>query len=501
MIAGRLLKNITRRSLLVGTGATIGIAGTSYLSNEKIPFGARFPKTIVGNNILNDASLLSPTNVSKHIILKDNSKEKTIALLRDELKSAKSENRPFIASAARHSMGGQSLVKDGVVVTNNQNWIEIDNKQSIYRTAAGARWSEIVTNLDKVGFSPKVMQSNNDFAVGSTFCVNAHGWPVPHSACGSTVRSIRLMLHDGQIINCSRAENTDQFNLAMGGYGLNGIILDMDVEMVPNARLNPVFDTIPAKDFGIKFVEKIKANPAIEMAYGRLDVSIENFFEEALIITYTPDADQSDLPAAAGPNFIAKTSKHIFRGQLNSDRIKSARWYIEKKIGPKLDSGKATRNTLLNEPFSNLEENDPNRTDILHEYFISPERFGEFITACQEVIPSSYQQLLNITLRFVDTDNESVLAYAPVPRIAAVMLFSQEMSQRGEDDMRRMTSALIEKTLEIGGTYYLPYRPHATQKQFESGYNRAQEFATKKRLSDPNLVFQNNLWNHYMVNL
>ena len=97
------------------------------------------------------------------------------------------------------------------------------------------------------------------------------------------------------------------------------------------------------------------------------------------------------------------------------------------------------------------------------------------------MIPASYQQLLNITLRYVNTDRDSVLAYATEPRIAAVLLFSQEKTVRGEADMARMTQALIERVLDIGGTYYLPYRPHASLAQLTRGYPRAAAFAASKR--------------------
>jgi FAD/FMN-containing dehydrogenase len=73
------------------------------------------------------------------------------------------------------------------------------------------------------------MQSNNDFGVASTFCINAHGWPVPHGPFGSTVRSLRLMLADGSLLECSRTSNPELFSLAMGGYGLFGIIVDLEV--------------------------------------------------------------------------------------------------------------------------------------------------------------------------------------------------------------------------------------------------------------------------------
>ena len=88
-----------------------------------------------------------------------------------------------------------------------------------------------------------------------------------------------------------------------------------------------------------------------------------------------------------------------------------------------------------------------------------------------------------------------------MPRIAAVMLFSQEKSLRGEADMARMTRDLIERVLDIGGTYYLPYRLHATQGQFARAYPRAAEFVTRKRELDPGLVFRNALWEKHLAQL
>ena len=77
----------------------------------------------------------------------------------------------------------------------------------------------------------------------------------------------------------------------------------------------------------------------------------------------------------------------------------------------------------MNYPVSVLAGTDAQRTDILHEYFVPPERFGDFLAACREIIPPSRQDLLNVTLRYVDADLASVLSFAPAPRIAAVMLF------------------------------------------------------------------------------
>ena len=496
--------SLTRRTVLFGAGVATGVAGSRLLLGPgRGTSGNNFPppSEVPTDNILNDASELNPTRVAKHLTINTDPTEQLIGELRAELAEARAAGRPFVASTARHSMGAQSLIGDGTAVTLEQNWLIPDTAASTYRVAAGVRWSEVIRRLDHIGFSPKVMQSNNDFGVGSTFAVNAHGWPVPHSAFGSTVRSLRVMRHDGEVITCSRSENADQFNLAMGGYGLNGVIIDLEVEMVPNRLLIPTYEIVAGPDLGTRFVELLKANPKIEMAYGRLDVTVGAFFDEGLLITYVPDETNATVPAASGSGFISRMSRPLFRAQVDSDAVKSFRWFLETQVNPRISGGMVSRNSLMNEPVVTLDDRDPARTDILHEYFVPPERFAEFVAACKDVIPSSYQQLLNITLRFVDTDTDSMMAYARGPRIAAVMLFSQEMTTRGEADMARMTSALIERTLDTGGTYYLPYRLHARQAQFERGYPRARQFAAAKREADPGLLFRNALWDRYMAHI
>jgi FAD/FMN-containing dehydrogenase len=336
--------------------------------------------------------------------------------------------------------------------------------------------------------------------VASTFSVNAHGWPVPFSGCGSTVRAMTMVLADGSVVTCSRTENADLFRHAMGGYGLFGAIIELELDMRPNALLSPRFEEMSGLEIGTRFVQQLASDPTIQMAYGRMDISLDRFFERALLITYRPTADQSNIPKASGSGFVSRASRYMFRAQVESDRAKHFRWWTESRLGPRT-AGEATRNSLMNEPVITLDDRDPFRTDILHEYFVPPARFADFTRACQAVIPASYQQLLNITLRFVDVDRDSVLAYAPEPRIAAVMLFSQEKTVRGEADMARMTSALIDRVLDLGGTYYLPYRPHASLAQLSRGYPRASAFAAAKRTADPDLLFRNALWDGYFATL
>jgi FAD/FMN-containing dehydrogenase len=479
------MSRIDRRTVLKMAAATATLAA--------------LPRALAADQriVLNDASRLNPTPVHRHWIVKPDEQADLVAKLRLELKAAAAARRPISVSAARHSMGGQSLPRDGTAVTFNINQVEPNTSAKTYEVHAGTRWTQVISHLDKIGFSPAVMQSNADFGVASTFSVNAHGWPVPYGPFGSTVRRIEMMLADGSIVSCSRTENAELFKLAMGGYGFFGIILKLEVDMVDNLLLQPKYEVMASDGFAQRFVAAAN-DPQVPMLYGRLSVANQGFFGQSMLISYRRAANPSGkLPAIADAGLATSLSSKIYRAQVGSEAGKRARWFAETVAGPKASSGIATRNALMAEPVSNLANPDRNRVDILHEYFIPPTKFVEFIKVCQELIPKSGQDLLNITLRYVAADETSVLAFAPTARIAGVMSFAQDLTPEGETGMLRLTEALIERVGALGGSFYLPYRLHARPDQVVKIYTKSEQFVARKRHYDPGLLFQNAMWSRY----
>jgi FAD/FMN-containing dehydrogenase len=450
--------------------------------------------------VLNDVSRLNPTPVAKHVVISKSTTDDLISCVRAELKEASVSGRSVTASVARHSMGGQSLSRDGSALTIDGGSLEMDTAAMTYRTGAGNRWWDVIRILDPKGYSPAVMQSNSDFGVGSTFCVNAHGWPVPHGPFGSTVRAVSMVLADGELVRCSRAENAELFSLAMGGYGLFGVIVELEVEMVRNVLLEPIFERMSPEKFATEFVRVIDTDPKLAMAYGRLSVARTSFFDDALMVTYRPVGKQPEaLPAVANAGAMTGFQNEVYRAQTGWEAAKKLRWFMEARIGPAITGGRATRNALMAEPVVNLAQKDMRRTDILHEYFVAPEKFGEFLAACRDIIPKSRAEFLNVTLRYVAEDRTPVLSIAPVRRIAAVMSFSQEISPEGEADMIETTEALIERVTALGGAFYLPYRLHARRDHLRKAYPGTEAFIAAKRRHDPKLLFRNTMWDTYFA--
>jgi FAD/FMN-containing dehydrogenase len=480
------------RRVLLGTGAAAALL-------RALPAAAQRSAPAV---VLDDASRLNATPMARHWRPARVTGETWLDTLRAELRAAAAEGRPVAVGAARHSMGGQALIRDGVAMTLDvtpgaEPWIEIDRSARTFHVIPGARWRQVISALDPLGLSPAVMQSNHDFGVAATLSVNAHGWPVPYGPFGTTVRSFRLMLASGDVVVCSPTENAELYSLAMGGYGLFGVVVDLEVALTDNGLLRPTYELMPASELGPRFAASLARDAAIRMAYGRLAVDAQRFLREALLVTLTP-VPGAPPPVTSG-GLLVTLSREVFRAQIGSDRAKRARWYAETVAAPKTSSGIASRNRLLNEPVANLAGRDRTRTDILHEYFLPAEGLETFLAACRRVIPASRQDLLNVTLRYVREDGTSALAYARGDRVAAVMLFSQRIAQADEEDMMAMTRRLIDAALDAGGSFYLPYRLHARREQVARAYPRLEEVVARKRHWDPGLLFRNAMWHRYFA--
>lgn len=450
--------------------------------------------------LLDDQSRLNATRVGRNLRLSSSA-----AGFEDEvrrtLQAAEAADQPVCVGGARHSMGGQSLPPaQGAAAELIPSAVRIDPATRTYSVQAGARWRDVLLRLDPYGWSPAVTQSNHDFTIGGAISVNAHGWAVPMGPVGETVRSLRLMRADGTVVRCSPEENSDLFGLCLGGYGLFGVLLNAELAAVDNQWLDRTQDRLAAEAFAPRFAATVRA-PEVRMAYGRLSLSKRDFLKDAILIAHRPAAEQpSPLPpldAAGGPDGLAR---RLFRGQTGSDGGKRLRWWAETRLVPGR-STPATRNSLMNVPVRSFAGSDPRRTDILHEYFVPPDALEGFLKDCRRIIPAFEQDLLNVTLRWLEADRRSVLSFAPEPRIALVMLFSQTMSAAAEADMRALTERLIDAALAAQGSFYLPYRLHARPEQLKRAYPRLEEFVGAKRSHDPALRFRNQMWDRYFADL
>lgn len=415
------------------------------------------------------------------------------------LARARAEQLPVAIAGARHSMGGHSLTPDGIVIDMRPfRAMHLSPDGQILTVQAGALWSEVIAFLDPRGRSVSVMQSDSAFSVGGSLSVNVHGWQSRHPPIASSVRAFRLMLADGQILRCSRTEQPELFSLVLGGYGLFGIILDVELQTVANAWYQVERVAVPAAQFAELLRRRIVEESPIELAYGRLAITGDAALDDGVLTLYRSLERPEPLPEAVEDRSLEPLKRLIFRGSAGSDYGKALRWDLERWLGESIGHAFQSRNQLLNSDPAFYLNHSPAWTDILQEYFIPPSQLPGFLANAKRILRDHQADLLNLTLRDVRQDSDTFLRYATEDQIAVVMFFNQARTQAAEARMRELTQALIDASLASGGRYYLPYRPHASLQQFLQAYPQARRFAELKRHYDPDERFQNQFYRRYL---
>lgn len=450
---------------------------------------------VVPAGFADDASALERTRVLETWAVPAE-REAALEGLRALLARAEELDLPVSIGGARHTMGGHTIAADGVVIDmTGFRSMELDAERDVLRVDCGARWSEVLRTLDAHGRSVAVMQSNDSFTVGGSLSVDCHGWQHGSPPIASSVLAFRILLADGQLLECSREENAELFSLALGGYGLFGVIVDADLRVVPNELYHGESVVVATADLGARFLAAA-ADPEVGMAIGRVSIRRDALFEEAILKTFRRVEPAGALPPIT-PSDARGLRRVVFRASVGSDYGKALRWTLETRLGNLAAGGDSTRNSLLAEPVDVYANADPEGTDVLHESFVPHARLAEFLERARPLLEASSCDLLNVTVRDVREDRDAFLRYADRDVFALVMLFHQRFGEEHERAMGALTRELIDLALALEGRYYLPYRLHATREQFLAAYPRSREFFEAKRRYDPAGRFTNRFYTTY----
>lgn len=137
------------------------------------------------------------------------------------LAKAKMEGRRVAVRGTKHSMGGQSMAHNSIVIDmTKMTEMHFDSASQSIVCQCGCTWADLIFYLNQFGMSPRTMQSYSTFSVGGTLSVNGHGITTDFSL-SECVESFRLIKADGQDVSCSRGapgESGELFQLALGGF-------------------------------------------------------------------------------------------------------------------------------------------------------------------------------------------------------------------------------------------------------------------------------------------
>jgi FAD/FMN-containing dehydrogenase len=446
---------------------------------------------------INDVSELSATPVYGVVEVTD---EEHISRA---LEFARNNGLKVSVAAVRHSMGGQAFDDNALVLDMRKfNKIAVDEASRAMSVQPGATWHDI-QNVLHPRFAVKAMQSTDIFSVGGSISVNAHGMDHQAGSVAGSIRSLRVMRADGSVTTCSRTVNTDLFRHVVGGYGLFGVVLSAELDIVDNAVYRTARDIIRSEDFPAFYSDTLEPDKNIGLFYGHLSTSPGNFLEDMIVYRYDKVADQApaDQPVLGEPAAV-KVKRLIINLAKFGGLFQRLKWFTEKNLEPEFESctvarteamgeGEAclvTRNNPMHDSVPYLFNDLPGETDILHEYFIPRAAYNDFIAGARTIMGAQDLPILNASVRIAHKEDVA-LTYAPEPVFALVLYINQTTDDDGNRQMRALTRALIDLTIQHGGRFFLPYQLHFTARQLNACYPELPAFLAKKREYDPGELF------------
>lgn len=416
------------------------------------------------------------------------------------VKQATKNNKKIALVGAGKSQGGQTIsglpgtYRVSLDKINKMLYLDVVKKE--VKVQAGITWRELQDYIDPHGLVIESMQSYNDFSVGGSLSVNVHGQDIKAAPLIKTVKSFSLITSSGDMIEVSRDKNKELFGLVIGGYGLFGIIVDVTLELTDNVLLDKTVkllktnNTTNSQDLSNYFMDQVHNNKDLVFISGRFDIGSKNLMDSAIVIQY--QKVNGEIPKTSKANFISnKIKRDMFKIAKSVQIIKDYRTLFELEFFERPQ--KISRANFMNWSLSSLPRGDY----ILQEYFIPYKNVGEFTSYVKNIVKSYDINLLNISARHVNKDDESFLAYAREDVCAFVFYVYVPQTEKSIYSTVDWTRKLINRAISLNGSYYLPYHLIATQEQIQAAYPNFKEFIKKKKEYDSNEIFTNKLYEQY----
>jgi FAD/FMN-containing dehydrogenase len=134
---------------------------------------------------------------------------------------------------------------------------------------------------------------------------------------------------------------------------------------------------------------------------------------------------------------------------------------------------------------------------MITEVYVPRERLAEFMETVREDFRLHSTELIYGTIRLIEKDDESFLAWAREAWACIVFNLHVTHSQAGIEKAQADFRRLIDRAIQFGGSYYLTYHRWASREQVMACYPQFSEFLRLKRKYDRDELFQSDWYRHY----
>jgi FAD/FMN-containing dehydrogenase len=437
----------------------------------------------------------------------------SVAALQHIVRSAAAAGLRISIAGGRHAMGGQQFGTGTILLDMRRlsRVVEFDVERGLVTVEAGIDWPRLVNHLlwAGAGQGPSsswgIVQKQTGadrLTIGGALSANIHGRGLRFRPFVADIESFELVDCTGTLVTCSRTSNTELFSLAIGGYGLFGVIARVTLRLGVRHKLQRRVTMARVENLPELFDRRI----ADGFEYGdwqfATDPSSETFLHAGVFSCYRPVDEASIIPPDQRSLGLPQWQRLLLLAHVNKAQAFSdyARYYMSTdgqlywsdthQLADYIDGYHRAidRETGAATPGS----------EMISELYVRRADLPGFMAVVRDDARRHEMNIIYGTVRLIERDDESVLAWAREPWACIVFNLHVDHSRTGIERARGDFRRLIERAAEYDGSYYLTYHRWATRDQVDHCHPRLREFLQRKRVYDPRQVFTSDWYEHHL---
>jgi FAD/FMN-containing dehydrogenase len=422
---------------------------------------------------------------------------------------SRAESLPIAVSGGRHAMGGQQFCSQGLLVDTQPlgGVLAFDRDRGIIDVQAGIQWPALLAFLaDQDGPAPtwsiRQKQTGADrLSLGGALAANVHGRGLTLKPIVDDVESFILVDAFGEVHECSREENAELFRLAIGGYGLVGIIYSVRLRLAPRWLYERVVEIIEIEGLIEAFDDRIQSG----FLYGDFQFAIDpddpSFLRRGVFSCYRPVDSATPIPEGQRVLTTDEWRKLLYFAHVDKAKAwelysahylaTSGQLYLSDshQFGDYVDDYHRWLDSLTGAA--------DRATEMITEVYVPRHRLADFMSEVAEDFRGTRVDVVYGTIRLIERDDVTFLPWARDRWACVIFNLHTVHTPTGLESAVETFQRLIDMAIARGGTYFLTYHRWARPDQVETCYPEFRDFLASKKRYDPDERFQSDWYRHY----
>jgi FAD/FMN-containing dehydrogenase len=417
--------------------------------------------------------------------------------------AARAAGRALSIAGGRHAMGGQQFGTGTILVDTRalDRVVAFDALAGHITVEGGIQWPALLEYLESAqlhGDHPwgiyQKQTGADRLTLGGALSCNAHGRGLTLKPIVQQVESFDLMDAKGDLVHCSRDDHPELFRLAIGGYGLFGVIARVTLRLRPRLKVRRVVTLGDTADIMGRFEARIRDG----FLYGDFQFAIDDahdgFLRRGIFSCYEPVP--SSTPLTESPARFLPEDWTCLTELAHSDKSRAFEIYARRYLDT---SGQVYwADAQLSSAYVDDYHAEVDRalgaavkgSEMITELYVERHRLAAFMEDARVALRARRANVIYGTVRLIEQDDETFLPWARGRYACIVFNLHVDHTPAAIETAAGTFRDLIDLAIAHGGSYYLTYHRWARPDQVARCYPEMPAFLDAKLLYDPQERFQ-----------